>query len=124
MSRSEAQATATAVSRRGTKQTCENDSCGRRFYDLNRATPVDCPYCGEAVTGAVVIRHEFETLGKRHKGKSYRLAAPEPVADEIAAEPELATEEPIPATDLLIETEDESEATTEDVIGHANDDET
>ena len=32
---------------RGTKRTCQNDSCGARFYDLAR-TPVVCPMCGSA----------------------------------------------------------------------------
>ncbi|MEM7778354.1 MAG: TIGR02300 family protein [Pseudomonadota bacterium] len=30
---------------RGTKRTCQDSSCGERFYDLNRH-PIICPVCG------------------------------------------------------------------------------
>lgn len=30
---------------RGTKRTCQSNSCGARFYDLNR-DPITCPICG------------------------------------------------------------------------------
>jgi len=32
---------------RGTKRTCQNGSCGARFYDLNR-DPIVCPICSSA----------------------------------------------------------------------------
>lgn len=37
---------------RGTKRTCQSDSCGARFYDLAR-TPIVCPMCGSAYVLAV-----------------------------------------------------------------------
>jgi hypothetical protein len=32
---------------RGTKRTCQSNSCGSRFYDLERS-PIHCPICGSA----------------------------------------------------------------------------
>jgi uncharacterized protein (TIGR02300 family) len=32
---------------RGTKRTCQNGSCGSRFYDLGR-DPITCPICGSS----------------------------------------------------------------------------
>ncbi|MDX2202297.1 MAG: TIGR02300 family protein [Hyphomicrobiaceae bacterium] len=37
---------------RGTKRTCQNNSCGARFYDLNR-DPATCPICGTVYELAV-----------------------------------------------------------------------
>jgi uncharacterized protein (TIGR02300 family) len=37
---------------RGTKRTCQNSSCGSRFYDLMR-DPIACPMCGTAYVIAV-----------------------------------------------------------------------
>jgi uncharacterized protein (TIGR02300 family) len=37
---------------RGTKRTCQNASCGARFYDLNR-DPIACPICGSMYELAV-----------------------------------------------------------------------
>jgi hypothetical protein len=39
----------TSESRRGLKRTCQDDDCGVRFYDLNKAT-IACPVCGAAFT--------------------------------------------------------------------------
>ena len=126
MSQSEAQTSPAISPHRGTKQTCTNEDCGRRFYDLKKE-PADCPYCGAAVEAHVVVRHEFVTLGKRTKGKTYRLDAPAPVADtedtpvdaEIDEEEEDAT--PSAAADLLIEVDDETDDTTSDVVGQDRD---
>jgi uncharacterized protein (TIGR02300 family) len=122
MSQAEAQTIPTISTRRGTKQTCTNEDCGRRFYDLKKE-PADCPYCGAAVEAHVVLRHEFQMLGKRPKGKTYRLDAPPPVAEaeDTAAETEVDEEEedatPSTAADLLIEVDDEADDTTADVVG-------
>ncbi|MGE5513884.1 MAG: TIGR02300 family protein [Bacteroidota bacterium] len=37
---------------RGIKRTCQNASCGARFYDLNR-DPISCPICGSVYELAV-----------------------------------------------------------------------
>jgi uncharacterized protein (TIGR02300 family) len=121
MSQTEVQISPTISARRGTKQTCTNDDCGRRFYDLKKE-PADCPYCGAAVEAHVVLRHEFQMLGKRPKGKSYRLDAPAPVADSDDATVEAEVDEdeedatPNAAADLLIEVDDESDDATSDVV--------
>ena len=57
MSQTEVQISPTISARRGTKQTCTNDDCGRRFYDLKKE-PADCPYCGAAVEAHAVLRHD------------------------------------------------------------------
>ena len=106
---------------RGTKHTCGNDECGRRFYDLNRS-PLDCPYCGVAFDGAAVVTlHEFTMEpGKRTRSKHYKLTAPVAEEPEEAAAPE-AEADSDEATDdadtpnILIE-DDEADATTDDVI--------
>jgi uncharacterized protein (TIGR02300 family) len=106
---------------RGLKQTCGNEDCSRRFYDLNR-TPVACPYCGTPYDAAVVFRHEFVKVVGQRKGKTYRLEEP-PVRkiEEDAAEGEIVTEEDddgaVSTPDVLIDIEDEDEASTEDVLG-------
>jgi hypothetical protein len=38
-----------SVSQRGLKRTCQDDACGVRFYDLNKAK-IACPVCGAAFT--------------------------------------------------------------------------
>lgn len=42
-------AVTTSLSRRGLKRTCQDDDCGVRFYDLNKAT-ITCPVCGAGFT--------------------------------------------------------------------------
>jgi uncharacterized protein (TIGR02300 family) len=106
---------------RGLKQTCGNEDCSRRFYDLNRAPPVACPYCGTPYDAAVVFRHEFVKVVGQRKGKTYRLEEP-PVRkiEEDVAEEEIVTEEDdgaVSTPDVLIDIEDEDEASTEDVLG-------
>jgi uncharacterized protein (TIGR02300 family) len=38
---------------RGTKRTCQNTECGKRFYDLNR-DPIVCPICTTTYSLAAV----------------------------------------------------------------------
>ncbi|WP_052699401.1 TIGR02300 family protein [Hyphomicrobium sp. 99] len=102
---------------RGTKHTCGNDECGERFYDLNKS-PTDCPYCGVTFEPmAASTRHTFEMeVGKRTRGKVYKLTqAPE--VEEVA-EAEIDVEEADDGADtpnILIE-DDETEPSTDDVI--------
>ena len=83
-------------SARGTKHTCGNDECGKRFYDLNRS-PLDCPYCGVTLDlEAVVPRHQFAMEpGKKTRSKYYKLAAPA----RARARRGPAMEQPPPAMD-------------------------
>ncbi|SFV28104.1 TIGR02300 family protein [Hyphomicrobium facile] len=110
---------------RGTKHTCSNDECGERFYDLNR-DPTDCPYCGVAFDPlAVHARHTFEMeVGKRTRGKVYKLTQAEPEAEEaeVGVEAGVDVEEADDGADtpnILIE-DDDSEPTTDDVIDPAH----
>jgi uncharacterized protein (TIGR02300 family) len=76
------------ASPRGSKQTCESDTCGRRFYDLKRS-PIACPYCGASVDAHAVVDVDFETIDKRQFSKSSRWAAPrKPVVEVSRAEDE------------------------------------
>ena len=87
---------------RGSKQTCENDSCGRRFYDLKRS-PIACPYCGASVDAHAVVDVDFETIDKRQFSKSSRWAAPrKPVVEVSRAEDEVAD------TDQITDDKDEA----------------
>ncbi len=104
--------------KRGTKQTCKNETCGSQYYDLRRVPPA-CPYCGASCDTPAVVRVDFETIGKQRPYRSNRrVEPPPPVAvskidgDETEAADEQSENEPaIPsaAEDLLIEIEDEDE---------------
>lgn len=91
---------------RGAKQTCTNEACGRRFYDLNQATPA-CPYCLTTCNVEAVDRHEFTMAVRTKKGKVYRLEA-------ISA--------PLPP-DVLIDVEDDDEDASDEVVDHEKQDE-
>jgi uncharacterized protein (TIGR02300 family) len=87
----------------GLKRTCQ--SCGARFYDLQR-DPISCPKCG--------AEYDPEVLLKSRRGKPAAVAAPKPVVAE-AAEPEEAA---------AAEGEDEEEdAVIEDTSELGEDDE-
>ena len=119
-----AMSTAQIHAARGTKHTCGNDECGKRFYDLNRS-PLDCPYCGVTLVEDVMPRHQFEMEpGKKARSKFYKLTAPAAVeeAEEVAASPETEADTDDTTTDddtdtpnILIE-DDDADATTDDVI--------
>lgn len=76
-----------AIRKRGTKQTCDSDDCGRRFYDLNK-TPMACPYCGSADIAPLIVAVDITTYVPRGKAKPYRFerVAPAPVEEVAAAE--------------------------------------
>jgi len=117
-----AMSTAEIHAARGTKHTCGNDECGKRFYDLNRS-PLDCPYCGVTLVEDVMPRHQFEMEpGKKARGKFYKLTAqPAEEAEEGASSSETesdnddAADEDTDAPNILIE-DDDADATTDDVI--------
>jgi hypothetical protein len=110
---------------RGAKRLCENDDCSRAFYDLNR-TPAECPYCGSATTSGVVVRHEFEMAARQAKGKSYRLVEPAPVTRQADVDEEVAADDAavnMPPDVLIDVDEEDAEATTEDIVEEASEDE-
>ena len=101
---------------RGTKQTCENQSCGRRFYDLKR-TPLSCPYCGASFDSPAVERIAFETFVKPAGRKNYRWIEPvRPAAEVSEVDSEAAEKEelaPSATEELLIDIDEEDgEAST------------
>lgn len=87
---------------RGTKRTCQNGSCGSRFYDLGR-DPIVCPICGSAY----VIAH-----GPAEPDREERRVARKPDAP-VAPTTEAETE----AEDALADVEGGDEA-----IADADDD--
>ncbi len=57
---------------RGTKRTCQNSSCGARFYDLAR-DPIACPMCGTAYI--IAVAPVGTAYGQRNKAP---IVAPQP----------------------------------------------
>ena len=86
---------------RGTKRTCQNGSCGARFYDLNRS-PIVCPMCSHPYVVAVTAPSAGEGESVRRAGKKPEFVAP-PVADAVA---DGAAE----GDDVLVEVEEAGEA--------------
>lgn len=67
---------------RGTKRTCQNASCGSRFYDLAR-DPITCPVCGSVYELAMSIAAEEKV---RRPAKKPEFVAPPVVPDRPEAE--------------------------------------
>lgn len=106
------------LAKRGTKQTCENETCGSRFYDLKRV-PSACPYCWTACDVPAAVMLNFETLEKQDVRKFKRWAEPQkPAVETPKAEEEVADEQsdkeedelPSAGEELLIEIEDDDDA--------------
>ena len=72
---------------RGTKRTCQNATCGQRFYDLER-NPILCPICGAsyniALTAAAIAAAAAEEKAARKAAKKPVFVEPEAVTDEAA----------------------------------------
>lgn len=112
---------------RGTKRTCQNASCGARFYDLSR-DPITCPICGSpyelAVSSMAVAAAADERPARRSAPKPAFIAEPV-VADapEAAGEDALAEvaegEEAIAADDdeTFLEEEEEDGGDVSGIIG-------
>jgi hypothetical protein len=62
---------------RGTKRTCQNASCGSRFYDLAR-DPITCPVCGTVYELAVAPVAEERA---RRPVKKPEYVVPKPAAE-------------------------------------------
>jgi len=114
---------------RGIKRTCQNDECGARFYDLNRAS-IACPVCGTAYTQAPVaplpetsveMKPAVRRAPKPADAVVDPVAAegevPEVVADELAdieaPEADIAGEE----AETFLEPEEEGEGDVSNIIG-------
>lgn len=93
----------------GMKLTC--DSCGARFYDLNK-TPGSCPKCGNSVARPTVFKTRARVAAEEREEKRAAAAA------ALKPAPEPAEEDAIPAA----EGEDEDEAVIEDTSDLGEDD--
>jgi uncharacterized protein (TIGR02300 family) len=115
---------------RGTKRTCQNSSCGSRFYDLARS-PIVCPVCGSPYVIAsaplaadaipektVDNKKEFADAGALAPGD-----APEVATEDI---PEVeGTDEPVAAEEdeTFLEEEEEEAGDVSGIIGGVAEDE-
>jgi len=86
---------------RGTKRTCQ--SCGARFYDLNR-DPIICPVCGA----------EFKLTGEAAQAHAQRAAEAREQEDDTTVAPETEDVEVVPL--------EEAESGSEDIPDIESDD--
>lgn len=106
---------------RGTKRTCQNGSCGSRFYDLNRE-PITCPMCSSTyVPVAVTPRLLAESRRAAVKKPEFVppvLADDAPEAEDALVEVEGA-EEPAVAgeEEAFLETEEDEGGDVSGIIG-------
>lgn len=72
---------------RGTKRTCQNATCGQRFYDLDR-NPITCPICGATynitMTAAAIAAAAAEEKAQRKATKKPAFVPVEPVGEDAA----------------------------------------
>ena len=93
---------------RGTKRTCQNNSCGARFYDLNN-DPIACPICGSLyVIASSPLPTELVSTSDKPPKKAKN---PEVVAKKILPE-ELQTE--TEGEDVLVEIEEVEDIPADD----------
>ena len=106
---------------RGTKRTCQNGSCGSRFYDLGR-DPITCPICGSAY---VIARGSAEPEREERRPRKVEpgpVVAPE-AAPEAESEDALVDveggEEPIAGAedDTFLEEEEDAGGDVSGIIG-------
>ncbi len=117
---------------RGTKRTCQNEKCGKRFYDLNK-DPIICPLCDtefkitRTMDDKDARAREAEEKAAAEKAAAAKKA--ELVADEVEIDPDLAAvddedladiedadEVDDPASDFLPDTDEEDDDVS-DIIG-------
>jgi hypothetical protein len=70
---------------RGTKRTCQDASCGLRFYDLAR-DPITCPTCGAAYKIIVMLP---AAIRRPYKKFDHAMKAPTPVEVEKDTEDDI-----------------------------------
>ena len=111
---------------RGTKRTCQNATCGQRFYDLER-DPIMCPICGSnyniAISSAAIAAAAAEEKAARKAAKKPIYAEPEAVVDDAAEGAEVlpdieGDDEPVAAeADETFLEEEEEEGDVTGIIG-------
>jgi hypothetical protein len=99
---------------RGTKRTCQSNSCGSRFYDLAR-DPILCPICGSqyvvASAGPGVVAPVAAPVARANDFDAEKPDdAPEASGEEVLADIEAGDEPVVVADDetFLEEEEDSS----------------
>ena len=115
---------------RGTKRSCQNGSCGAKFYDLNR-DPINCPVCSSryVVTAPTAVAAGDVAAAHRRAAKKPEFIAPTVAGEgpEIEADDALVevegegAEEPVAAGEeetFLVQEEDEAGDVT-GIIGGA-----
>lgn len=108
---------------RGTKRTCQNATCGARFYDLAR-DPIACPVCGTVYQLALSAQAGAgeERAGRRAKKPEFVappvVDAPEPASEDALAEP-AEGDEAIAADDdeTFLEEEEEDGGDVSGILG-------
>lgn len=109
---------------RGTKRSCQNGSCGARFYDLGR-DPIVCPICGSKYT---IARGPVEPDRDDSQRRAARKPEPIPAIDaEVAPDLEVddalvdveGTDEPVAdaADDTFLEEEEDAGGDVGDILG-------
>lgn len=114
----------TILAQRGTKRTCQDESCAKRFYDLNRAS-IECPYCGASYVPVAVVISTRAVYSKRPQYKLQKgpedivapVAAIEPTDDEAPEDvvEEEADDDTAEAGLAILEI-DEADESAEDII--------
>jgi uncharacterized protein (TIGR02300 family) len=106
---------------RGTKRTCQNASCGSRFYDLAR-DPITCPVCGSVYALAMAVAVE-EKVRRPAKKPELKAPAAAPVLPEAEGDEALVDaaggDEAIAADDdeTFLEEEEEDGGDVSGIIG-------
>lgn len=110
---------------RGTKRTCQNASCGSRFYDLNR-DPVVCPVCSSIyalpLTGGAPAASDAAAQRRAKKPEFANPVAPEmpEIEDADALADVEGADEPIAAGDdeeTFLEQEEDEGGDVSGIIG-------
>jgi uncharacterized protein (TIGR02300 family) len=96
---------------RGTKRTCQDESCGSRFYDLAR-DPITCPICGAAYK---IIVEPPSAIRRQNRKFEHVQKAPPPIEAKEADE-EIATVEVEGEVDDTIILDDEEDGDVSGIV--------
>ena len=74
-----------ANSARGTKRHCQSQSCGGKFYDLNKV-PITCPFCDTVFDPEVLLKsRRVKPLTPAAAPKAEAVVGQEPIEAAIGA---------------------------------------
>ena len=97
---------------RGTKRTCQDASCGSRFYDLAR-DPITCPICGAAYK---IIVEQPSAIRRPNRKFEHAQKAPPPIEAVKEADEEIATVEVEGEVDDTIILDDEEDGDVSGIV--------